>query len=236
MCAVRQSQYSKDFQKPMIVFIGFSTTSFKIYCTTLAGNFPDFVSHAAPNISAIWEELPGRDIGLIIAGHDHCSDLMSMDEALKTDYPSASLCVAYDGKAGLSQCHHDIVRNHQRFSLLAMDIRLDVWIAAISLMLSGGRYVQPELMVTPSTRSSKSTIDAVSNHAGGDVIGKLTPREQEVLALVADGLQNKIIADRLKLSEHTIKLHMHHIFSKLDVTNRTQAAALYRRPPEQDAR
>ncbi|MEL6920469.1 MAG: LuxR C-terminal-related transcriptional regulator, partial [Pseudomonadota bacterium] len=55
-------------------------------------------------------------------------------------------------------------------------------------------------------------------------------REKQVLALVADGNQNKIIAGELQLSEHTIKLHMHHIFSKLGVTNRTQAAAIYRQP------
>lgn len=52
----------------------------------------------------------------------------------------------------------------------------------------------------------------------------LTPREQEVLALVAEGLLNKEIADRLKLSEHTVKFHVSAIMGKLGVGSRTEAA------------
>jgi DNA-binding NarL/FixJ family response regulator len=53
----------------------------------------------------------------------------------------------------------------------------------------------------------------------------LTEREQEVLALVADGLANKLIAHRLGISEKTVKAHLTTIFQRIDVTNRTQAAA-----------
>ena len=51
----------------------------------------------------------------------------------------------------------------------------------------------------------------------------LTPREQEVLQLLAEGLPNKTIADRLHISEHTVKFHVNAILSKLGAQSRTEA-------------
>lgn len=51
----------------------------------------------------------------------------------------------------------------------------------------------------------------------------LTPREREVLGLVASGLPNKTIAGRLHLSEHTVKFHLASIFAKLGAASRTEA-------------
>jgi DNA-binding NarL/FixJ family response regulator len=51
----------------------------------------------------------------------------------------------------------------------------------------------------------------------------LTPREQEVLRLLAEGLPNKNIALQLGVSEHTVKFHINAIFSKLGVQSRTEA-------------
>jgi DNA-binding NarL/FixJ family response regulator len=53
---------------------------------------------------------------------------------------------------------------------------------------------------------------------------ELTPREREVLALLADGLPNKLIARRLDISEKTVKAHLTNIFQRIGVTDRTQAA------------
>jgi len=51
----------------------------------------------------------------------------------------------------------------------------------------------------------------------------LTPREREVLDLLAEGLPNKLIADRLGVSEHTVKFHVGAVLSKLGVQSRTEA-------------
>jgi DNA-binding NarL/FixJ family response regulator len=61
--------------------------------------------------------------------------------------------------------------------------------------------------------------------AGPDTHG-LTPREREVLALLCHGLSNKRIARELGLAEKTVKTHVGHIFGKLGVTDRTQAALI----------
>ena len=54
----------------------------------------------------------------------------------------------------------------------------------------------------------------------------LTPRETEVLGLLAEGCTNRDIADRLSLSEHTVRAHLRGIMQKLHVRNRVQAAAV----------
>jgi DNA-binding CsgD family transcriptional regulator len=53
----------------------------------------------------------------------------------------------------------------------------------------------------------------------------LTPRERDVLTLMAEGVSNKIIAQRLGISVHTAKFHVASILDKLDATGRTDAVA-----------
>ena len=53
---------------------------------------------------------------------------------------------------------------------------------------------------------------------------QLTDREREVLALVGQGLPNKLIARRLEISEKTVKAHLTRVFTEIGVTDRTQAA------------
>ena len=55
---------------------------------------------------------------------------------------------------------------------------------------------------------------------------KLTRREKEVLKLMAKGLRNKTIAKKLVITERTVKVHVGHIFNKLNVSNRTEAVAV----------
>jgi two-component system, NarL family, nitrate/nitrite response regulator NarL len=71
---------------------------------------------------------------------------------------------------------------------------------------------------------------AESGQPGGDAKGAikaLTDRERQIMRLVSEGLSNKEIGRRLKLTDGTIKVHLNHIFQKLVVGNRTALAALY---------
>jgi len=70
-------------------------------------------------------------------------------------------------------------------------------------------------------RAARTIIDA---RTAPDPLGALSDREREVLALLVEGLPNKLIARRLLISEKTVKSHLTKIFRELDVTDRTQAA------------
>jgi DNA-binding NarL/FixJ family response regulator len=59
---------------------------------------------------------------------------------------------------------------------------------------------------------------------GADPAPTLSPREAEVLALVAEGMPNKLIARRLGISEGTVKAHLTRVYQQIGVTDRTQAA------------
>jgi DNA-binding NarL/FixJ family response regulator len=55
------------------------------------------------------------------------------------------------------------------------------------------------------------------HRSGDDPVGRLTQREQEVLALMAEGRSNKAIAEKLFITEHTIEKHVQNILAKLDI-------------------
>jgi DNA-binding NarL/FixJ family response regulator len=65
-----------------------------------------------------------------------------------------------------------------------------------------------------------------SEHALDSSERILTPRETEVLRMIADGLGNKDIASRLKISDHTVKFHISAILAKLGASNRAEAVTL----------
>ncbi|MFI5844778.1 LuxR C-terminal-related transcriptional regulator [Catenuloplanes sp. NPDC051500] len=79
---------------------------------------------------------------------------------------------------------------------------------------------------TTMTVALPLTVDAP---AGARPLDRLNPREVEVLSGIAEGLRNRGIAERLRLSEHTVKFHVRNILEKLEVTSRGEAAALARR-------
>ncbi|XSC41950.1 VCBS domain-containing protein [Bradyrhizobium sp. RDT10] len=58
------------------------------------------------------------------------------------------------------------------------------------------------------------------------LLAVLTDREREIMRLVSEGLSNKAIARQLNISQGTIKVHLHHIYQKLEINNRTALAAL----------
>jgi two-component system, NarL family, nitrate/nitrite response regulator NarL len=89
---------------------------------------------------------------------------------------------------------------------------------AIRSVASGAKYIAP-------TMAAKIMENGWSSQAQG--WNALTPRELEVIELVAQGLSNKHIAIRLDLQEKTVKHHMTQILSKTGTTNRTEAALLW---------
>ncbi|WP_204012213.1 ATP-binding protein [Virgisporangium aurantiacum] len=70
-----------------------------------------------------------------------------------------------------------------------------------------------------------TTATALLRELGGADVDVLTAREREITLLVADGLANRVIAERLTVSERTVETHVRNILTKLGLANRTQVAA-----------
>ena len=99
--------------------------------------------------------------------------------------------------------------SRQARGILPLDSSAEELIAAVHA-LSEGLIVGAPALMFPSEEETSAR-------------GPLTDRETEVLALLAKGLANKQIAAALGISEHTVKFHVSSIYSKLNVTNRTEA-------------
>jgi NarL family two-component system response regulator LiaR len=67
-------------------------------------------------------------------------------------------------------------------------------------------------------------VDAIAGDSPGEPGERLTPRERQVLELIAKGRPNKLIARELEISEKTVKAHVGRVLEKLGVSDRTQAA------------
>lgn len=119
------------------------------------------------------------------------------------------------------------VHNEVEYLLKAVDIGIDGYILkdsdsdelknAIEIVMAGNTYIQPSLIPSLNARRNEYSLDR-------DKIESLTKRELDVLLLIAAGCSNRKISDELSISERTVKNHISHIFKKIDVEDRTQAA------------
>lgn len=94
---------------------------------------------------------------------------------------------------------------------------LEEVIDVIKTVVDGGTYV-PETDDIPNV--------ATREIPESEELSRLTRRERDVLRYLVNGLPNKAIARELSLEEVTIKIHLHNVYKKLGVCNRTQAAAM----------
>ncbi|ALN16608.1 response regulator [Acidipropionibacterium acidipropionici] len=98
-------------------------------------------------------------------------------------------------------------------------------IDAVHAVAAGQAYLTPSVTRHVIAQATGRSTSARTTSAGAP---ELTDREQEVLQLVAEGLTNKQIAQRLVISPATAKTHLARIMQKLGVSTRTQAAMLAR--------
>lgn len=104
---------------------------------------------------------------------------------------------------------------------LSKDVDPEYIPAAIRAAANRQHLLDRDLLQVALAQQGHST-PATASTATTDV--NLSEREIEVLKLVADGLNNDAIAEKLTISLHTVKTHIRHIFEKLNVSDRTQAA------------
>ncbi len=119
------------------------------------------------------------------------------------------------------------VHNEVDYLLKAIEVGADGYVLkdsgsaelinAIEIVMGGESYIQPDMI--PMLNSKM-----ISRNSDKGKVKALTKRELEVLVLVSEGMFNKEIADKLSISERTVKNHISSIFKKIDVADRTQAA------------
>jgi NarL family two-component system response regulator YdfI len=105
-------------------------------------------------------------------------------------------------------------------AVLPSDISSEQLIAALEAAAAGLVVMHPTEVDTvfPAAEPSSRPL--------ADLVEELTPRESEVLQMLANGLANKEIAARLSISEHTVKFHVASILGKLGAGSRTEAVSL----------
>ena len=178
-----------------------------------------------------------RDFNIVAS----CSDGTSCIEALRNLAPNiAILDVSMPGVTGLeilsivnsenlstrlvfltaSDEDSDLVMSAAAdgYSVIPKDVAPEVLVQSLRQIAEGQRLL-PLL-------SSEQAISRGQSAITGNALTTLTDRERQIMRLVSEGLSNKEIGRRLNIADGTIKVHLHNIFQKLEISNRTVLAAL----------
>jgi two-component system, NarL family, nitrate/nitrite response regulator NarL len=119
--------------------------------------------------------------------------------------------------ASVEDCDLTMLAAAGAYSVIPKDVEPKVLVQALRQVAEGQRL----LTLTSSDRVVSREQSAITEKAL-----MLTNRERQIMRLVSEGLPNKEIGRRLNIAGGTIKVHLHHIFQKLDIRNRTVLAAL----------
>ena len=149
-------------------------------------------------------------------------------EALKTELPEARLVVV-SGEA-----HAEVVRraiDAGAAGFVPKESTPALLIGALRLIADGGIYLPPQLLRAGAAPSAPSAPGAPERalRSLAEAYPALTPRQQEIVALLVRGLSNKAIARQLDISDGTVKQHLHPVFRALGVANRTEVVYLLAR-------
>ncbi len=147
-------------------------------------------------------------------------DGVATTKELNQHYPEIKILIltTFDDDEYISQA-----MNHGAKGYLLKDSPPEDLAMAIRVVNKGNTYMGSGLLEKMLHKSpqAKTVTPAISNQ-----LAELSPREREVLKLIAQGLNNREIAKKLYISEKTVKNHVTSILSKLNLRDRTQAALL----------
>lgn len=168
------------------------------------------------------------DVRLIIVDEALANDFQNVLEQVMERFTYSRLVFAYRDRTVALRLIENIsdLPGLEKLGFLPMKVELERWLSALRLLAWGERYIPADLfsLARLSFLPAQDTPPDADDEA---TIVNLTARECQVLGAAAEGKQNKIIAEELGLSQHTVKLHMHHVIVKLGVSNRTEATLWY---------
>jgi DNA-binding NarL/FixJ family response regulator len=181
----------------------------------------EIVGEAADGLEAIKKaEETAPDVILMDLNMPHCSGLEAT-QALQTKMPQVNILVltVSDNEADLFAA-----MKFGATGYILKNTEPEELIQAIFHVVQGGAIISP-LMATKLLAEFKGVETRIATELAREADANLSPREDEVLRLVAQGATNKEIADSLFISENTVKTHLRNIMEKLHLANRSQAAA-----------
>lgn len=185
---------------------------------------------AEPDITIVAEASDGREA--VQAVRQHPTDVVLMDirmpnvdglEATRrildgpSDPPRIIVLTTFD----LDEYVYEALRAGASGFLLK-DAPEERLVAAIRVAADGGSLFAPSVTRRLIERFASAPVPAATRVG----LGRLTPREVEVLRLMSRGFSNREIAESLVVTEHTAKTHVAHILDKLELRDRVQAVVL----------
>ncbi|MEI2728659.1 MAG: response regulator transcription factor [Candidatus Nanopelagicales bacterium] len=174
-----------------------------------------FVSSGRPDLLAAEMADFSPDVVVLGVTSDMAAALEVAQTALQAD-ETARLIVLLDPQTNFEAA--DLIRLGIS-SVISRDASLDEVVLAVRQVLAGQKSLDGEM----ASRLIAELTVAVRRADHGKRDGGLTKRELQVLTLVADGLPNRDVANRLHISENTVKNHMRSVHEKLGVRTRTEA-------------
>lgn len=211
------------------IFVG-DTLSFSDTVLRLAGaELPCLQFSRAPSLasSLAMSKAEALAVRMIIVEESMLDEVIAQMPLIRRKFVHANIALAFRRtEIGLRLLEgRRTMPELQKVGFLPMDLDVDSWLSLLRLLVNGGCFVPANLMAHRPRTPMPEAPDAPDPVPAGQI--HLTERELEVLEAASAGKQNKIIAEQLKVSQHTVKLHMHHIIAKLGVHNRTEAAVWY---------
>jgi DNA-binding NarL/FixJ family response regulator len=154
------------------------------------------------------------DLGL---GHGNS---LRVAEEIKKEFPEAKIILM-----DLLPVHEDIVEfvNVGVSGFIMKDATLDDLVNTIRSVAQGAHVLPPQMTSTLFSQIAKDAVVRGRPDTLDDV--RMTPREREVIDLIAEGLSNKEIATRLNIATDTVKSHVRNVMEKLMLHTRLQIAA-----------
>ncbi|HEY6091637.1 MAG TPA: response regulator transcription factor [Gemmatimonadales bacterium] len=147
-------------------------------------------------------------------------DSLRVAQQVKADYPESRIIVM-----DLLPVHEDIMEfvNAGVSGFIMKDATLDDLVSTIRAVAGGAHVLPPQMTGSLFSQIAKEAVAKGQAEALDSV--RMTPREREVIDLIAEGLGNKEIAARINVATHTVKSHVRNIMEKLTLHTRLQIAA-----------
>lgn len=147
-------------------------------------------------------------------------DSLRVAESVKKEFPESKIIVM-----DLLPVHEEIVEfvNAGVSGFIMKDATLEELVNAIRTVAGGAHVLPPQMTGTLFSQIARDAVTRGRPEVLESV--RMTPREREVINLIAEGLSNKEIAGRLNIATHTVKSHVRNVMEKLTLHTRLQIAA-----------